>query len=323
MKAVKIQKFGSPKYSSITDVKAPVPAAGEVLVKILAASVNASDIEWMKGLFLVRFMGSSGRRVLGSDMAGIVHSVGSGVSLFQPGDEVMADLYSIGMGAFAEYVCVAESELRKKPTQLSFPEAAALPQAGVCALQGIRSGHVQPGGAVLINGAGGGMGSFAVQIAKSMGASITAVDRADKFDLLYSLGVDRCLDYRQQHYTDLDETFDFILDMNTTLKMPAYRRMLKPGGVFTVVGGKPRAILAAYMAGSGKASGNRQIGLLMWKPNSASDMEELQQMIQKDQLKPVIDKTFTLNNAIEAIEYCWQGNARGKVVLTMGEENEQ
>ena len=315
MKALYIQKYGVPKTLELRDAQTPVPGDGEVLVQIKAASVNAADIEWMKGLFLVRFMGSPKNRILGSDMAGVVTAVGAGVSDFEPGAAVMADLYSLGMGTFGEAVCVPESALIRKPESLSFEQAATLPQAGILAMQALENAELCDGSEVLINGAGGGIGSFAMQIAKSRGAVVTGVDRADKFELLRRLGADECIDYRQQDYTKTGRQYDFILDLCADKRISEYRCALKADGRFVVGGGKYSVIFGAYIAGLSEKK-SQKFGILMWRPNDRESAGALVRLIEEKKVTPAIDKVFALEEAAEAVRYCWGQNAKGKVVIT-------
>ena len=319
MKALVISKYGSPESLTFKEFDVPAPGENEVLVKVRAASVNAADIEWMKGLFLVHFFGSPRNRILGSDMTGVVAAVGSSVCGFLPGDEVLADLYSMGRGAFGEYVCVSEKALSTKPKSLSFEQAATISQAGVLALQGLEAACIKNGSEVLINGAGGGIGSFAVQIAKNRGAVVTGVDRADKFALMRRLGADFCLDYRHQDYTQSGKQFDFILDMNADRRISAYKRALKVSGRLVVAGGKYSVIFRAYMAGA-VAKKNKKIGVLMWRTNDKKDIATLIRMVEENRISPAIDKVYPFAQAVDAVQYCWEGSAKGKVVISMDDK---
>jgi len=318
MKALKLKRFGSINNLSFQEMDIPSPGDDEVLVKIKAASVNSSDVEYIKGTFLMRMMGSPRGKILGFDMSGVVEAVGKNVGDFKAGDEVLADLYSLGFGAYAQYVCVAASELSRKPKSVSFEEAACVPQAAVCAIQSLQKHELSKGDKVLINGAGGGMGSFALQMAKNKGAVITAVDRADKAKLMKSLGAETSLDYKQVDYTKSSEAYDLIIDMHADKKTASYKGVLKPGGTFVMVGGKLSTIFAVFITGGRtKKTEGKDIGLLMWRPNDKDDIAEVLDMMKDGDVKPAIDKVFSFDDAIEAIEYCLEGNAMGKVVISM------
>jgi NADPH:quinone reductase-like Zn-dependent oxidoreductase len=300
-----------------------MPREGEVLVKILAASVNASDLETLRGDFIVRIAAPRKpmHRILGSDIAGQVEAVGKNVELFKPGDEVWGDLsFPHGLGAFAEYVAVSVSALALKPASMTFEEAAAYPQAGIIALQSIRDkGKIQPGHKVLINGAGGGMGTFAVQIAKHYGAEVTGVDRASKLDLLRSLGADHVIDFTHQDYTRNGQQYNLILDVAAYRSVFDYQRALSAGGVFMMVGGSMRTLLQVVTLGALiSRRGSKKIGLNKWEPNKKEDLALLAELFEAGKVMPVIDdKRYTLGEVPEALWYLDSGDVQGKIVIHM------
>src|SRR6266568_4077655 len=253
MKAIVYTEYGSPDVLQLKEVEKPTPKDNEVLVKVLAASLNAADFEMLRGTWSARFGGllKPKHKILGSDIAGRIEAVGRNVTQFQPGDEVFGDLSERGFGAFAEYVCVPENALRLKPSSMTFEEAAAVPSAGVVALQNLRGvgssslsfllsdkGHIQSGQKVLINGAGGGVGTFAVQIAKSFGAEVTGVDSTRKLDMLRSIGADQVIDYTQEDFTKNGETYDVIFDVVGKSSFSRSVRSLKQNGRYLL--GNPR-----------------------------------------------------------------------------------
>ncbi|OLS25410.1 MAG: NAD-dependent alcohol dehydrogenase [Candidatus Heimdallarchaeota archaeon LC_2] len=324
MKAIIYQKYGSPDVLLLKEVDTPIPENDEVKVKIVSASLNATDFEIVGGVLFVRI--SSGLRKpsnqrLGCDFAGRVESIGKNVTEFKPGDEVYADLMyqPRSYGAFAEYVCIPEKSLRMKPASMTFEEASTIPQAGVLALQGIKGKlPPQPGQKVLINGAGGGVGTFAIQIAKYYGTEVTAVDSADKFDMMLSLGADHVIDYTQEDFTKNKKQYDLILDVIARRGVFAYRRALAPKGSYRMVGGSTRRIFQVLILGSIISRfSSKKVGILMGRPNNKEDMEFLVELFEDKKVVPVIDKIYSLNQAIEALRYLEDGKAIGKIVITM------
>lgn len=318
MKAVISLKYGPPKVLKIKDIEKPIPKENEALVRVKASSINSADLEQIKGTLFIRLSGPPRGRIIGSDMAGVVEAVGKNVVGIKVGDRVLADLYDLGFGAFAEYVCVPAKALSIIPQGISFERAATIPQAALCALQGLNKKQINSGDKVLINGAGGGMGSFAVQIAKSRGAVVTGVDRSDKFDFMRALGADTCIDFKTTNYTDTEQKYDLILDMNARHKAKEHKRTLTPDGTFVVVGGSIKSILATHIAGV-RASSNsgKHMSLLVWKPNDKDDIETIMDMILAGEIEPAIDRTYKIDDVVEALEYCDAGNAKGKVVITL------
>ena len=322
MKAAIYTKYGPPEVLQLMEVNKPVPNDDEVLVKIRAASVNNWDWDLVRGkpyLFRPLFgITKPKRKIIGSDIAGQIEKVGSKVEKFQPGDEVFGDISPVGFGAFAEYVCAPVHLLEKKSHKVSFDEAAAVPQAGVLALQGLRDmGGIKSGKKVLINGAGGGVGSFAIQIAKMYGAEVTAVDSDRKFDLMRSLGADHVIDYKKENFTRNGQQYDLILDNIAKYGIFDYKRALSSKGIYAMVGGAPSSILQVLLFGPliSKKEG-KKIGILMHKPNPA-DLVVLNDFFEEGKVKPVIDKCFPLNQTAAAIRYLGEGYVMGKVIITI------
>lgn len=312
MRAVVYDRYGPPDVLRVEEVEAPVPAANQVLVKVAATSVNLSDWECLRGTPLYARIGglrSPARQTLGSDIAGWVEAVGSGVTKFRPGDEVYGE---IRMGGFAEYAVASESALAHKPARLTFAEASTLPQAGAIALQGTAS--IGPGQRMLINGAGGGSGSFAIQLAKLAGAHVVGVDNASKLDFMRLLGADEVMDYRTQDFTRAEPS-DQILDMVARRSVFAYRRALAPGGRYRCVGGTVRSLLRVVTVGAvlGRLTG-RRIGLLVVKSGPAH-FEPLAELCVSGDVQIHIDRTFGLDDVPEALTRVGEGRALGKVVV--------
>lgn len=316
MRAVVYQRYGGPEVLRIEDVPTPSPAAGQVLVKIAATSINLSDWEGLHGSpFYARLGGlrAPRRRTLGSDIAGVVHAVGRDVTRFQTGDEVYGDNLQL-MGGFAQYAVAPESALALKPTELTFAEASTIPQAGPIALQG--TAGAASGVRVLINGAGGGSGSFAIQLAKRLGAHVTGVDNADKLEFMRTLGADQVIDYRHDDFTRGREPYDLILDLVAHRSVFAYRRALAPGGRYRCVGGTVRALLGVLTVGAtaGLVTG-RRLGVLAVKPGPAH-FEPLADLCVAGQVGIHIDRTCGLEGVPEALAHVGEGRALGKVVVS-------
>ncbi len=322
MKAIVCTKYGSPDVLQLEEVEAPVPKPNEALVKVHAASVNAADLETLRGDFVVRI--ASPRRpmykILGTDVAGRIERVGRQVSRFEPGNEIWGDLsFPLGFGTFAEYVCIPEDALRLKPASMTFEEAAAIPTAGVVALQNLLCKRsIEPGQKVLINGAGGGVGAFAVQLAKHYGAEVTGVDSAGKLDMLRSLGADNVMDYRQEDYIRSGQRYDLILDVVAHRSILTYRRALSPEGIFVFVGGSTAAIFQALLLGPLISRiGSKKIGAGAWEPNKGEDLDLLAQLFEAGKVVPVIDRRYPLHEVPEAFRYLASGQHQGKIVITV------
>lgn len=319
MKAIVREKYGSAKELQLREIEKPQAKSNEVLVKVHAVSINASDVENMTGTpFYIRAWGlfKPKYKILGSDIAGVVEAVGDKVTKFKVGDAVFGDaLYS--WGGFAEYVCAPEKVLALKPSKMSFEVAATLPQAAVVAEQGIRyKNKIKPGSKVLINGAGGGSGSFAVQMAKLSGAEVTGVDSADKLELIRSLGADHVVDYKKEDFTRGKKKYDLILDLVASHSIFDYKRALAPNGVYGMVGGHMRHIFSTLILGSIiSLFGNKKLRMIGITPNLKLDY--IIGLIETGKIKSIIDKRYTLPNVPEAMKYQSEGYAKGKVVINI------
>jgi NADPH:quinone reductase-like Zn-dependent oxidoreductase len=325
MKAIVYTKYGPPDVLELREVEKPVPEDAEVLVKVHAVSVNAYDWHLLTAdIFLVRLMGGGllkpKNTILGADIAGRVESVGRNVKQFQPGDEVFGDIAGNGNGGFAEYVSAPENALVLKPANLSFEEAAAVPMAAVTALQGLRDqGKIQPGQKVLINGASGGVGTFAVQIAKSFGAEVTAVCSTRNLDMARSLGADHVIDYTKEDFTQNGRLYELILAVNGYHPISAYKRALTPGGIYVMAGGTIAQIFQAMLLGPWMSkTGGKKMGGVSAKPDQ-KDLVYMKELIEAGKVVPVIDKRYPLREIPEALRYLGEGHARGKVVITVGQ----
>jgi NADPH:quinone reductase-like Zn-dependent oxidoreductase len=319
MKAIAYTKYGPPDVLQLRDVEKPSPKDNEVLVQIHASSVNA--FEWRRFSLpqvFIRMMGGGLREPkdtkIGADLAGRVEAVGAKVTQFQAGDEV----FGIRRGAFAQYVCAPENLLAPKPTNVSFDAAAAVPLAGLTALQGVRDqGQIQPGQDVLINGAGGGVGTFAVQLAKSFGARVTAVCGSRNVDITRSIGADRVIDYTKEDFTKSRELYDVIIAANGYHSIFAYRRALKPNGIYVVLGGTMGQIVQGMLLAPILSwLGNKKMRGLLTRPNQ-KDLVFLKELIEAGKIVPVIDRAYPLGEVAEAIRYLLEGHPRGKVVITV------
>jgi NADPH:quinone reductase-like Zn-dependent oxidoreductase len=322
MKAIIYTQYGSPDVIQFKEVEKPAPKDDEVLIKVHAASVNAADWHYLRGTpWLFRL--ASGllkpkNIFLGADVAGRVEAVGKNVTQFQPGDEVFGDLSACGRGAFAEYVCASETALVLKPANISFEDVAAVPVAAVTALQGLQSRvQIQPGQKVLINGASGGVGSFAVQIAKAFGAEVTAVCSTRNVDRMYSIGADHVIDYTKEDFTQNGQQYDFILAANGYRPFSDYRRTLNPGGTYVMTGGATAQMFEAMLLGPlASVTGNKKMGNVMAKPDQ-EDLTFMKELLEAGKVKPLIDRCYPLSEVADAIRYLEAGHAQGKVVITV------
>ena len=322
MKAIVFHKYGSPDVLQFEEVQKPTPGADEVLIKVHAASVNDWDWGLLRGKpFANRVLSGLLKpkriKILGADIAGRVEAVGRNIKLFQPGDEVFGDISGCGWGGFAEYVCVPENALALKLASMTFEEAAAVPQAAVMALQGLRyKGQIQPGQKVLINGAGGGAGTFAVQIAKYFGAEVTGVDSTRKLDMMRSIGADHVIDYTQEDFTKNGQRYDRIVDMAAHHSTFDYKRALSPKGIYGVIGGSQLRILQTVLLGPRiSLIGSKKMGLVLHKPNK--DLAFMIELIEAGKVVPVIDRRYPLSEVAEALRYFGEGHAKGKVIITV------
>ena len=322
MKVIVYTKYGPPDVLQLKEIEKPTPKDGEVLVKVHAASVNAADWHLLRGdpfLFRLIFgLLKPKNNMLGADIAGRVEAVGRNVKQFQPGDDVFGDIYGCGCGAFAEYVSVPENVLALKPTNMTFEEAAAVPRAAVVALQGLRDkGKVRSGQKVLINGASGGVGTFAVQIAKSFGAEVTAVCSTRNLDMVRSIGADHVIDYTQEDFTKSGQRYDLIIAANGYHPILDYRRALSPNGICVTTGGSMAQIVQGLLLGPLISMiGSKKMVSLMAKPNNM-DLVFVKQLLEAGKAVPVIDRRYPLSEVPEAIRYVEEGHAKGKVVITL------
>ncbi|MEX0927351.1 MAG: NAD(P)-dependent alcohol dehydrogenase [Dehalococcoidia bacterium] len=321
MKAMVYTRYGSPDGLELKEVDRPAAQVGEVLIKVYASSVNSWDWDLLRGRpYVARF--SAVRRpkfrILGADVAGRVEAVGGGVKRLQPGDEVFGDISGSGWGGFGEYVCAREDVLALKPAGMTFEEAAAVPQAGVLALQGLRHrGQVQPGQKVLVNGAGGGVGTFAVQIAKSYGAEVTGVDSAAKLDMLRSIGTDHVIDYTQEDFAKNGQLYDLVLDVVGYRSVFDCRRALAAGGVYVMIGGATGRIAQTALMGPfiSRTSG-KKMGLLLHKPNR-EDLDFVAELVEAGKVAPVVGGRYSLSEVPEALRCIGEGRALGKLVIVV------
>ena len=318
MRALTYTSYGPPETLRLEDVPVPEPAAGEVLVRVAASSVNSWDWDLMVGTMLGRVGGlfRPPHRILGADIAGTVVAVGEGVERLEVGDAVFGDISAGDWGGFAEYVAAKADALAVKPEALGFTEAAALPQAGLLALNGLHKRNLMPGERVLINGAGGGVGTFAVQLARHAGAHVTAVDRADKREALLALGADRFIDYRTTDFTAGNERYDLVLDVIATRSPAAFARVLSPGGHLVVIGGRAGALLqVATFGGFVGRRNNQNLGILVHKPTIAG-LDDLAARCLRGELRPIIDSTWPLAEGAKALRRLGEGHHVGKVIIT-------
>jgi NADPH:quinone reductase-like Zn-dependent oxidoreductase len=325
MKAIVYTKYGSPDVLQLKEVEKPTPKDNEVLVKIHAVSIN--DWDWCLLLgtpFINRLINGllkPKRRILGSDIAGRIEAVGKNVKQFHVGDEVYGDL-SGDWGGFAEYVCAREHLLALKSASMTFEEAAAIPQAGMLALQGLRDiGHIQPGQKLLINGAGGGVGTFGVQLAKLYGVDdVTGVDSSGKLDMLRSMGFNQVIDYTKEDFTKNGQRYDLILDVKTNRSIFDYLRALNPNGAYVTVGGSMiRLFQALLLRPLISKIRKKNIRIVPLKQNK--DLAYMNELFEAGKVKPVIDRRYTLNEVSEALRYFGEGNHKGKIVITLVHNN--
>jgi NADPH:quinone reductase-like Zn-dependent oxidoreductase len=325
MKAIYYDRYGSPDNLTLKEVPKPVPKDNEVLVRVYAASINSWDWDMILGEFaFTRLWGlfKPKHKILGSDIAGRVESVGSAVKKFKPGDEVYGDIVEHGWGGFAEYACAREHELAFKPASMSYEQASAIPQAGLLALQGIRDfGKLQKGQHILLNGAGGGVGTIGVQIAKMLGGEITVVDKADKLTLLKTLGADHVIDYHKEDFTNNGLKYDLIVDVVANRPIFRYKNALAPGGLFVMIGGTTSSILQMMTLGSIVSQmkkifarpSDRRLEMMRYKPGHGLD--DMSTFFVEGKVIPVIDKVFPLTDTADAFRYFARGSYKGKVVI--------
>lgn len=327
MKAIVYHQYGSPDVLRLEEIEEPTAGDNEVVIRVRAAALNPYDWHFMRGLpYLVRIIaGLRKPKVtrLGFDVAGEVEAVGRNVTQHKPGDEVFGGCSGALAGAFAEYACASESALARKPDNVTFGQAAAVPMGALTALQGLRDkGHIQPGHKVLVNGAAGGVGSFGVQIAKAFGAEVTGVCSTRNMEMVRSIGAGRVIDYTQEDFTDGGQRYDLILDAVGNRSLSACRRALNPKGILVMAGGQAdrwmigplaRALSAGWLSRFGS---QKLVGLLA--RSSKEDLGIMHDLMASGKVTPVVDRTYKLNEVPEAIRYLEEGHARGKVVIAVG-----
>jgi NADPH:quinone reductase-like Zn-dependent oxidoreductase len=320
MKALVMDSYGTPDVLELRDVATPTPKADQVLVRVCAASVNDWDWGLLRGAPINRvFSGllTPRVRILGGDIAGRVEAVGASVKAFRPGDEVYGDLCMSGFGAFAEYVCAPEAGLVHKPAGMTFEQAAAIPQAGMLAVQGlIDVGRIRSGMTLLLNGAGGGVGTFALQMAKLHDVEVTVVDRAGKLDMLSAMGADHVVDYLEEDFTRSGRCYDLILDVKTNRSPFDYLRALNPNGTYVTVGGSiPRLLQALVMGPLTSRLYHKHLRLVGLRPNK--DLKYINELFEAGKLLPVIDGPYTLADLPEALRLFGTGDHKGKIIVTI------
>jgi len=326
MKAITYSQYGSPDVLRLDEVDRPSVGPGDLLVRVHASSVNAADLEYLRGTPFIACMGSGLRRprrtILGFDVAGTVVEIGAEVQRLAPGDRVFADLFDHGFGAFAEYACAPEAAFAPMPSPLTFEQAATLPHSGILAIQGLARGdHIQHGDRVLINGAGGCVGPFAIQMAVAYGAAVTAVDRGDKLDFLRSLGADHAIDFEQTDYTRSGDTYDWILDLAAYRRLRESRRALSPRGHYVMAGGPFGRFMRLLAFGPLLTLGTRQrMQMLMWKPFAPDDVAALSELAASGMIAPRIDRVLPLEEVPDALRLLESGEARGKLVIRIAME---
>lgn len=322
MKAIVYKEYGSPDVLEMEDVEKPTPKDDEVLVKVYASSANSGDLHLLRAdPFLTRLYSGLLKpkyNILGADIAGQIEAVGKNVGQFKPGDEVFGDISACSWGGFAEYVCARADALVLKPANISFEQAAAAPMAAVTALQGLRTkGQIQPKQKVVINGASGGVGTFAVQIAKFYGAEVTAVCSTRNLNLARSIGADHVIDYTQEDFTQNGHRYDLIIAANGYHSISQYRRVLTPRGTYVMTGGSGAQLSEAMLQGRWiSMTGSQKMSNLLAKPNIA-DLAFIRELLESGKVVPVIDRRYPLSGVPDALRYLEEGHAQGKVVITV------
>lgn len=323
MKAIVFTRYGPPDVLELKEVPKPTPKDDELLIRVHASSINSWDWELLNGIpFINRLMygllkPKPGKQILGADIAGTVEAVGRHVKRFQPGDEVFGDLWD-NWGGFAEYACANETSMEPKPVNSTFAQAAAVPQAAVLALQGLRrAGQLKPGQKVLINGAGGGVGTFAIQLAKLSGAEVTGVDASHKLNIVRSVGADHVIDYTQKNFTKTGERYDLIIDCQNFRSMFDNRRALRPEGTYAMIGGSTARVYQLWLLSliALLTREDRKLCLVYEGPNKG--LAELKDLIEAGKLVSIVDRTYQLEEVSEALRYFGQGHHKGKIVIAM------
>jgi len=324
MKAALRERYGSVDVVELRDIEKPQPADDQVLVRVRAASVNRGDLDGLtpRPQFVRLFIGLRAPRQprIGLDAAGEVEAVGPGVTRFKAGDRVFGDMFSFGAGSFAEYVCAPERAFLPIPSGMTFEVAATLPHSANLGVQGLRLRNgrtIKAGDRVLVDGASGNVGPFAVQIAKAAGAEVTGVARAEKLDFVRSLGADHVIDYTATDYTRAGQRYDWIVDTDSHHSLLAVRRALVPGGVYVTLGGTSWPILGSILAAPfiSRAVGRRMGLLLWWKPFNPPDIQRVTDLIAEGAVRPAIDRRYPLDQVVDALRWVDEGHARGKVLV--------
>lgn len=319
MKAVVFTKYGTPEVLELREIDKPLPKEDEVLIKVNAVSINDWDLGLLQGDPINRLINGLFKpkiKILGSDIAGRIEIVGKNVKKFHTGDEVYGDL-SGSWGGFAEFVCAHEKALALKPSGMSFEEAAAIPQAAMLAIQGLcDKGQIKTGQKLLINGAGGGVGTFAVQIAKLYGAEVTGVDSSGKFDMMRSIGFDHVINYKQEDFTRNGKRYDLILDVKTNRSIFDYSRALSRNGTYVIIGGSMRRLLQALILGPWFSMINKKkISFVALKSNK--DLTYINELFETGKVKPVIDESYGIDEVPKALRLFAEGNHKGKIVINV------
>jgi NADPH:quinone reductase-like Zn-dependent oxidoreductase len=311
MKAIVFNKKSYPDKLVYCDVDKPIPNDNEVLIKVHAVSLNAADYRSMKMGLIPK------RKIFGADIAGRIESVGKNISLFKPGDEVMGDLASYGFGGLAEYVTAPERALVIKPEQISFEDGATLPMAAMTALQALRDkANIQKGQKVLIVGSSGGVGTFAIQLAKYFEAEVTGVCSSKNVQQTLSLGADYVIDYTKEEFTKKDKRYDILLGINGNYPLIAYKKILTSNGTYVMVGGSLSQVFKSLLFGWILSIGSKKMKSLAAKANK-TDLELLAKLLEKGIIKPVIDRRYSLDMTVDAMNYLKQGHSAGKVVINI------
>ena len=321
MKAIVLTEYGSSDVLQLREVATPTPKDDEVLIKVHAASVNDWDWCLMRGTpFYIRLLCGLLKpkiKIPGVDVAGQVEAVGQDVKRFQPGDKVYGDLSGCGFGGVAEYVCAKENSLALKPAGMTFVEAAAIPHAAMLAVQGLRDqGQIQPGQRLLINGAGGGVGTLGVQVAKSIGVEVTGVDNSGKLQMMRSIGFDHVLDYTKEDFTQTGQCYDLILDTKTNRSIFKYARALSPNGTYVTVGGSTARLFQAFFLGPIiRVLTKKKVRVLGLKPNK--DLDYVNELFEAGKVMPVIDGPYELSEVPKVIQRFGDGSHKGKLVIAL------
>ena len=320
VKAIVRETYGPPDVLHLGEVPTPTNGDADMLIRVHAASANAGDWHLLRGMplpfRLVAGLINPKYKIIGNDIAGIVEAVGRNVTQFKSGDEIFGDVSRCGFGAFGEYVVARENAVALKPVNLSFEEAASVPTAGCTALQGLQKGSIQPAQNVLIHGAAGGVGTFAVQIAKAFATEVTAVCSSKNSEMIRAIGADHVIDYTQVDFTSVGKTFDLVLAVNGNRSIWDYRRTLNPTGRYVMSGGSNRQLSEALFLGPLLSIGGQKFGHLLAKPKQ-SDLLVLKNLVEAGKVRPVIDRLYHLSEVPEALRYLETGHASGKLVISI------